>query len=267
MSSYSFAAVTSALHSFFLYDLCDVYLELIKPVVGFGTEEVNPRTKYVAQATLYTCLEQFLRLAHPLMPFVTEELWQRLPKRTLLTAVPSIMISAYPEAVPQWFNPDAEEAMKIVLECVHAARSLRADYRVDNKVKAEFCFRSESEEIGRAISAQSDDFCTLAKASVFERSEGELAKGWSIKIVSDKLSIFVNLSGLVDVEAELGRLGKEVERINDHIETYRRKINAPGYESKVPENVRQLNAEKLAGFEVEMQATTSAIASFEAMKL
>ncbi len=86
------------------------------------------------------------------------------------------MTSAYPEAVPQWFNPGAEEAMKIVLECVHAARSfnnvgssnvskpvllmlrsLRADYRVDNKVKAEFCFRSESEEIFRAVSEQVSD--------------------------------------------------------------------------------------------------------------
>lgn len=266
MASYSFAAVTSALHAFFLYDLCDVYLELIKPVIGFDSAGVDPKTKQSAQATLYTCLEQFLRLAHPIMPFVTEELWQRLPKRSQMTSTPSIMISRYPEPIEHWFNPIVEEDMKIVLDCVHAARSLRVDYRIPNHIKAQFCYRSGAEDIIRACRDQSDDFCTLAKSSSLDLREGELEKGWSIKVISDKLSIFVNLSGLVDIDAELLRLRKEVERISDQIESYRRKINAPGYESKVPENVRQLNSEKLSGFEQEILATNNAIASFEAMK-
>jgi valyl-tRNA synthetase len=77
MEAYSFGAVTSALHSFFLYDFCDLYLELCKPVVSSSAPD-GP-AKSAAQMTLFTCLEHFLRLAHPLMPFVTEELWQRLP--------------------------------------------------------------------------------------------------------------------------------------------------------------------------------------------
>ena len=91
---YTFGAATSAVHSFFLYDVCDLYLELLKPVM-YDESEANKDRKYSAQATLYTVLEQTLRLMHPFMPFVTEELWQRLPNRTMLTDVPSIMIGNF----------------------------------------------------------------------------------------------------------------------------------------------------------------------------
>ena len=85
---------------------------------------------------------------HPLMPFVTEELWQRLPNRELLTDVPSIMIAPYPSEVSVWHNPEAEAHMDIVKEAIHGARSLRSDYRVANHVKADFSFRSEVRRCG-----------------------------------------------------------------------------------------------------------------------
>jgi hypothetical protein len=109
----------------------------------YDDSPANVDRKYCAQATLYTVLEQFLRLMHPLMPFVTEELWQRLPNRELLTDVPSIMIAPYPTAVPAWRNPEAEAQMDVVKEAIHGARSLRSDYRVANHIKADFSFRSE----------------------------------------------------------------------------------------------------------------------------
>jgi valyl-tRNA synthetase len=268
MENYSFAAVTTSLHSFFIYDLCDVYLELIKPIVAGGEgATVDASVKYAAQATLYTCLEQYLRLAHPIMPFVTEELWQRLPNLASLTSVPSIMISRYPEAVPAWFNPQAEEGMKVVLDAIHSARSLRADYRVPNSTNAEFCFSTDSEEIKRVFEVHGADFCTLAKASCIQYFAGDVLKGWSIKVINDKLSILVNLAGLVDVDNEISRLQKEVIRLTGQLEQYRKKAAMVGYETKVPEDVRNLNVEKMANFEAELQTTQSAIISFESMKL
>lgn len=267
MESYSFASVTTALHSFFLYDLCDVYLELIKPIVANGDAEVDVEVKYAAQATLYTCLEHYLRLAHPLMPFVTEELWQRLPNLTSLTSVPSIMISRYPEAVEAWTNLTAEEDMKMAMEAIRAARSLRADYRIPNSTKAEFCYATESEDVRRVFEAHGSDFGTLAKADGITYFEGDLPKGWSIKVINEKLSVLINLTGLVDVEAEVSRMNKEVTRIVSSLEQYRRKIAAPGYEDKVPENVRAANLEKIVALESELQSTEAAIASFESMRL
>ena len=106
---------------YFPPQVCDLYLELIKPVVNDNSEE-NKASRTVAQATLYTVLEQFLRLSHPLMPFVTEELWQRLPNISSLTSKQSIMISPYPAEVPVWTRPDIEADMAIIKETIHSAR-------------------------------------------------------------------------------------------------------------------------------------------------
>lgn len=118
LADYLFGAATSALHSFFLYDFCDVYLELVKPVLNDSSEE-NAVRKKCAQNTLFTCLEVFLRLAHPIMPFVTEELWQRLPGIMTVSKTPSIMIAPYPEVEESWSHAPSESTMEIVKEAIH----------------------------------------------------------------------------------------------------------------------------------------------------
>jgi valyl-tRNA synthetase len=85
----NFMAATTAAYQFWLYELCDVYIEAMKPMM----DDAGARAS--AQQTLYTCLDHGLRLLHPFMPFVTEELWQRLPRRPE-DATPSIMVAAYP---------------------------------------------------------------------------------------------------------------------------------------------------------------------------
>lgn len=275
LEQYIFGAAANSLHSFFLYDLCDTYLELIKPVVGFQSAaegEIDELTllnkkerRKVAQATLYTCLEQFLRLAHPLMPYVTEELWQRLPARDHLSELPSIMIASYPEKVAEWFNPTVEQHMQTVTSAIQAARSLRADYFLPNHVKAKFFYFSENPEIQAALSQQSDDFCTLAKGeSLTQLQKPEDApKGCSVKIISDQLSLYVDLRGLVNAQDEVTRLSKEVDKLENQLAQYEAKTKVPNYEQKVPENVRKLNAEKLAAYETELAATKAVLASFQ----
>lgn len=217
MGDYVFGAVATALHSFFVYDLCDVYLELIKPVVGHMAQgggaseslEVTERKKF-AKATLYTCLEQYLRLAHPLMPFVTEELWQRLPARKSMNSTDeSIMIARYPTAQASWTNPRVESDMQVVTDAIHAARSLRADYRIPNNTKTRFYFRSESADVKRALKEQNDDFCTLGKGSSLEHvSSDSLPSGCSVKVVSEQLAVLIDLTGVINVNDEIARLTK-----------------------------------------------------------
>lgn len=278
MASYTFGLVASSLHSFFLYDLCDVYLELIKPVISPPSEEglsaaqieSNQQQKFAAQATLYTCLETFLRLLHPLMPFVTEELWQRLPNREALTTVPSIMIARYPQEVPSWDNAAAEEGMEIIKGCVHTARSMRVDYKIGNHVKANFYYRTESAETMAQVRAQEEDFCTLAKGGMFQYLDAATPnpnKNMSIKVVSDSLSVLVDLTGLIDIEAEIVRLKKDKIRIETYIDQYNHKMNAEGYPGKVPEAVQLNNKEKLAAYETELATTLNAIEGFEKMSL
>ncbi|PIO68932.1 putative valine--tRNA ligase [Teladorsagia circumcincta] len=91
MEAYSFTQVTTTLYDFWLYDLCDIYLEAVKPVIALGTEEA----RVAAKATLYNCVEAGLRLISPIMPFLSEELWQHLPRRQ--SQPPAIIVHAYPE--------------------------------------------------------------------------------------------------------------------------------------------------------------------------
>ncbi len=217
--SYQFAAATTSLYSFFLYDFCDVYLELIKPVVN-DTSEGNYSRRRVTQATLYTVLEQYLRLLHPIMPYVTEELWQRLPNRDHMTIEPSIMLSTYPKFMEEWEDASSEKAMGSIKDCIHTARSLRAQYKIPNHIKANFYYRSESESIQSLLAAQKDDFCTLAKGNCFEPlpastttgNAEDIPKGFGICIVSDQISLFIDLTGLIEIDTEIARLTKEIER-------------------------------------------------------
>lgn len=175
------------------------------------------------------------------------------------------MIASYPEANPAWFRPDIESDVEVVKEVIHGARSLRYDYKIANHIKADFAFMSENEETVRIMLEQADDFTTLAKGTMV-RLEGEVARGWCTKVISDSLSLLVNLAGILDVDVEINRLTKEVERLTPMIDSYRRKIAVPDYETKVPETIRITNTEKLASYEAELDATIRAKENFEAMR-
>ena len=267
IASYLFGNATSALHSFFLYDVCDVYLEVCKPVFN-DLSEGNVEQIRITQATLYLVLEAFLRLAHPMMPFLTEELWQRLPLRKLVNGAHSIMVASYPSPTEDWTSAAAEKNMSLVQNTIHGARSLRADYKIANHIKADFYFRTESAELKEALLAQAGDFCTLARGNSlhFLESQQDAPKGCCVKVLADNLSLLVDLTGIIDVETEIARLSKEVERLTPMIDTYKRKMAAADYESKVPEAVRQVNTEKLASYEAELEATQNAFSAFQAMK-
>jgi len=266
IGDYNFGSATMALHSFFLYDVCDVYLELIKPVM-YDNSEANSVSKNKAQATLFTVLETYLRLAHPLMPFVTEELWQRLPNRVMMTSTPSIMIAKYPEELPHLADTEMEAKMEMLKDVIHNARSLRADYKVANHLKADFYFRSESPELTATLVAQADDFCTLAKGNFLKHLEGGVAapKGCCVKVVSDQISLLVDLTGIIDIDTEILRLTKEKDRLLPFIDQYKRKVSATG-QDKVPESVKKLNEEKLASYEAELETTIKALEAFQLMK-
>ena len=276
LENYSFQAVTSALHSFFIYDLCDVYLELIKPVVGHASrvEESDSDTstekslrQNTAKITLYTCLEQYLRLAHPLMPYVTEELWQRLPSlRSMNSEDESIMVAEYPCVQGDWNNVEVESDMQIVSDAIHAARSLRADYRIPNNTKTDFYYRSENCHVKRALGEQTDDFCTLSKGSSLQHlSPGELPPSCSVKVVSDELDILIDLTGVINAEEEIARLTKELSKLTSQAEQYKKKMSIPNYSEKVPMDVQEMNLQKLAKYESELSTISAAIRSFEKM--
>lgn len=147
-------------------------------------------------------------------------------------------------------------------------RSLRTEYRVASSVKATFYFRAETARAKEALLGGADDFCTLAKGASLQHlaAADETPAGCCVKVVSDQLAVLVDLRGVIDADTELARLGKEVERITPQIEQYKRKIGVADYESKVPESVRAVNAEKLLAYETELAVTRAAMENFRKMK-
>lgn len=256
--SYEFGEITNALYNFWLYDLCDVYLELAKPVFA---DDADAQAKLTAQQTLYVCLEYGLRLLHPLMPFVTEELWQRLPGKR---ATASITIAEYPLPVAAWSNPEVEANMEQVKEVIHAARSVRAEYGLVNSVRPQFFIKCSDEGVKRVIEAQLDDFSTLAKAGESKTLlDEEPPKGCAMHSVSEKTQIYVLLAGLVDFANEIAKLEKKLQKIAPSVESLRKKMSKEDYATKVPESVRETEATKLEALTKEQDAIASAIAGFQ----
>uniref|UniRef100_A0A914XHA5 valine--tRNA ligase n=1 Tax=Plectus sambesii TaxID=2011161 RepID=A0A914XHA5_9BILA len=133
-STYTFQQATTASYNFWLYELCDVYLEGLKPLMASDQEaEIN-----AARQTLYTCVETALRLVSPFMPFLSEELWQRLPRRHPSSDAPSICVADYPDIRLYKFTDFAlDERVNEAMIVIKTVRSLRSDYDLMGKVKAD----------------------------------------------------------------------------------------------------------------------------------
>lgn len=129
-TEYRFADLTELLYDFWLYKFCNTYLESIKPVIGAA--ELNPAAANAARQTLYTVADIGLRLLHPLMPFLTEELYQRLPRRAPATDPPSISVTPFPEVSQFAFTRDEplEEEVVFLERILHEIRGLRSEYNL-----------------------------------------------------------------------------------------------------------------------------------------
>lgn len=259
--NYNFGDATTAIHHFWLYDLCDVYLETLKPIIR-GDDKAAILT---AQQTLFICLETGLRLLHPVMPFITEELWQRLPGSR---KYPSITISPFPKAISKWDNPSSESSMTTLKDVVHAARSVRAEYSLAHSVQPQFFIRCATQELKDTITAQTDDFCTLAKAgdTVAVQDDTSIPNGCAIHSINETIQLFVQLRGLVDFDVEIKKLEKKIAKIDASMASLNKKINASDYTTKVPEKVQVANTVKLQAFQTEHNALSKAISDFERLR-
>jgi valyl-tRNA synthetase len=160
LSEYNLMQAVSAVHSFWLYDLCDVYIEVTKPV--FAPENSDAEGKRCAQNVLYTCLEAGLRLLHPFMPFVTEELYQRLPRRATDTR-PSIMVAPYPRASD--IGVSAEQAAEF--ERVHLIAKHIRSFAAENKLAprtAAFSITAADAATMRFLAVQEHAIAALTRA-------------------------------------------------------------------------------------------------------
>jgi valyl-tRNA synthetase len=264
LKEYKFGDAQRSSYSFWMDDLCDVYLELIKPVV-YDTSAENADARWAAQGTLWVCLETGLRLLHPMIPFVTEELWQRLPGRGTLgeSEEESIMIASYPQCNDAYKNEEIEESMQKIMMIVKACRSLRASYQITNKTLTGFYLKvAEGEEV---VLSQIDDIKTLGKASSVEVNVAEesLPKEVALDVVNDQMTVLMNIKGLVDYGVEIKKLEKKLKKDLPLLKNLESKMNADGYEENVPDDLKTANAEKLDSLKKKIADIQDAIENFK----
>ncbi|CAH0546633.1 unnamed protein product [Brassicogethes aeneus] len=259
---YDFTLTTTAIYNLWLYELCDVYLEYLKPVF-FGTDEPAKKT---AQATLYRALEVGLRLLSPLMPFITEELYQRLPlPKVTLEKVPSICVAPYPDTEESlWRDQNIENEVEFVQKVAKAIRSARSDYNLPNKTKTEAYLQSSDATTTEILKKYGSALQTLAYCSKTPVNENA-PEGCSIITVSDKCDVHLLLKGLIEPAKEIAKIQKKLEFLQSTKSKLDQAMSASDYACKVPQEVQQLNVEKVNQTTVELDRLNCALESLKLM--
>ncbi|XP_058834908.1 valine--tRNA ligase [Topomyia yanbarensis] len=257
---YEFAQATNACYNFWLYDLCDVYLECLKPVFQSGSEEA----KASARRTLYTCLNLGLKLLSPFMPFITEELYQRLP-RADADHISSICVAPYPELESSnWHNEVLEKEFEFVQRAAKVIRSARSDYNLPNKTKTDAYIVCSEETAKATLERFAADLATMSYSQILLTGD-ELPSGCAILTVSGACIVHLLLKGLIEVDKEIDKLGKKRDNLTSTVGKLEQAMAASDYCTKVPEDVRTANQDKLEQSKVEIERIIAAMETLKTM--
>ncbi|XP_053908105.1 LOW QUALITY PROTEIN: valine--tRNA ligase [Cuculus canorus] len=269
LEAFDFPGATTAAHSFWVYELCDVFLELVKPVLARAEaaepdaggapgddpegDEDDVGDVVAARDALYTCLDAGLRLLAPFMPFVTEELWQRLPPRNP-PVPPSISLCPYPDTTEFCQrDEEAEATMEFVLSIVRALRGLRADHGLTRQRPP--CFLQCPDPLwGGRASRGRPHIRTLGGVGAVRLLGGSETPppGCAVAVTSDRCTVHLLLKGVVDAGKELSRLGGRRGELERGLQRLRERRGGAGYCEKVPLPVQEAEAAKLSQLEAEL---------------
>ncbi|KAH7424251.1 hypothetical protein KP509_12G097300 [Ceratopteris richardii] len=265
LAAYDLSGATTAVYSWWYYQLCDVFIEVSKPILNTDKDTSGfSNQKLSTQETLWICLDTGLRLLHPFMPFVTEELWQRLPRKTGVMKQSSIMVAEYPCFVPEWDFPEIESDMLVVDSIVRSLRSLRKQYELDQKLRPGALLLCRSDAIRNVVENVSKEIITLSGLSMLELTQdvNGTPVGCGVAVINDQLTVYLKLQSVVDPAKEVEkfenrRLGLQLKK-----ETLAKQMNIAGYRDKVPQKIQAENAELVEKLTAELNAVEQLIANF-----
>ncbi|KAI0051297.1 hypothetical protein FA95DRAFT_1554638 [Auriscalpium vulgare] len=246
----NFMAATNAAYNFWLYELCDVYIEAMKPMTD---PSASSTTRTSSQQTLYTCLDHGLRLLHPFMPFVTEELWQRLPRRPN-DSTPSIMLAKYPVFEKHFVFDDADKQFDLIFNAIRTSRSLAASYNLQSDIQLFVHAQDDAE--AALIKSQIPTITTLikgCKSAEVVREVGQVPPGCGSMVLTRTIVIHALVRGLIDLDVEIARCDKKLNLAKLSLDKVKKVEAQADYEETVPSNVRLLNEEKRKTLEAEVE--------------
>ncbi|OMH79735.1 Valine-tRNA ligase, mitochondrial [Zancudomyces culisetae] len=257
----NFMAATNVIYSFWLYELCDVYLEFVKHIS-------DPTLLASCLSTLHYCLDVGLRLLHPFMPFITEELWQRLPNRD--SSFSSITIAPYPTE-SSLINPAAKSDFDLVIQAIKTSRSMMLTYSVPTNASIYIApelsshhslFALYSHPISKLIKGCSSLSPLLPSA--------QPPSGCAISLISSPSSnshikVALLVKGLVDIDAQVSKLQSKLDNFSSQHSSLSAKITDPTYILKSADSVKAANLDKLSSLSKQIDSLSELIAEFKAL--
>ena len=229
MEKYELGVAVQKIYDFVWTEFCDWYIEFVKPRL-FAKEE-NPKSANAAFWTLKTVLIQSLKLLHPYMPFITEEIFC-----TLQSEEASIMISDWPEYRKDWEYMEAEDKARLMKDLVRAIRNTRSEMNVAPSRKAEVYLVADDEAVGSSLQKLVSTYQHMISASEVkvQLDKSGIAEN-AVSVVIDRVTAYMPLSDLVDFEKEKERLAKEKKRLEGELKRVNGMLNNEKFMSKAPE--------------------------------
>ena len=246
--TYRLDLASQAIYDFIWNEYCDWYVELTKPVLN--DETVSDERKAEIRRVLLATLEAALRLAHPIMPFITEEIWQIIaPMLGLAKAGDSIMLASFPVANAQRINDQAESDMTWLQSLIGAVRNIRGEMKLGNAVRLPVLLQGVTDEERASLARIESQFKALAKVERLEFLGNDEKAPLSSSSVIGQATVYVPMKGLIDPTAELNRLQKELDKLTKQYDQIANKLANEGFVAKAPAQVVEAEKAKLAELE------------------
>jgi valyl-tRNA synthetase len=242
LQAYDFDQAAHVLYQFTWHEFCDWYLELIKPELGNGAA---PAARHHTQRVLVEVLGAILRLLHPFMPFITEEIWHKLPG-----VKESIMTAPYPDAAPALNNPAAEAEMGLVMQSIVAVRNMRAEMNVPPASAVNVLVYSQEPAILDKLQSHQQAIRLLARIQDLQfQPPGDppaaAAKAVVISPEGGSLDLVMPLTGLIDYKEEARRLNREMDKLSRELAQVQKKLANEDFLSRAPAEVVSREKERL----------------------
>ena len=230
LENFRFHEACQTTYQFFWGDFCDWYIEWVKPQLADADREVA----VPAWRNIFAALDAALRLLHPVMPFLTEELWHKLPQPA---GARSIALDKFPEPLPNWADAGSDDAMARLQEIVIAARNIRAEMKIDPKRKIAAEFSGRTPMLRNLVQDNLDPLLRLAALSELRVTADHLDPAGAATRSTAAFDLHIAFGDAVDKPAEIGRLKKDKERLEKDIDSKQKRLADESFTSKAPGHI------------------------------
>jgi valyl-tRNA synthetase len=250
IANYRFDLASQALYDFIWNEYCDWYLELSKPVLW--NDEAPVAIKKGTRRTLIRVFEATLRLAHPLMPFITEEIWQRVAPLAGKTG-DTVMLQPYPIADQKKIDEDAEAGVRWIQLIIEGVRNIRGEMNIAPGKKIPVLLKNGSETDKVRLQQNKQLLSALAKLeSIIWLNSDDTAPAAATQLAGE-MEILVPMADLIDKDAELARLNKEIEKINKQLVSLKGKLSNANFVDRAPAAVVEKEQQRLARQQIALE--------------